>query len=239
MTLPASDNFTGTDGTALTTYSVNWSNNYGAFKLNSNSLAPNIVSEDCAAHWNADTFDDDQYAEATITALGPDDYIGVAVRCAAAGLTCVFAYSNSNDATYLAQFVAGADTLIAMPAVFAVGDVMRLEVSGTAVTLKKNGTTIATGTTTLTTGYAGVMGTGNGTASRLDGWTAGNLSATEYPVAAWFKRRPAMMIDSWRMATQWAGFIPSVFRQLRSAPHRTFLNLWPRPTPRRVSGCTV
>jgi len=40
-----------------------------------------------AARWNADTFGDDQYAEATVVAIGSTDYVGVAVRWNASAAT--------------------------------------------------------------------------------------------------------------------------------------------------------
>lgn len=176
MALPVTDNFTGTNNTALTSYSSSWTNNVGAFRIRSNACGINYTSGDAAAHWNADTFDNNQYAEATVTAIGSTDYIGIAVRCAASGATFISFTANSNDASYLSQYVSGTYTDLGTSTAFAVGDVIRLEVSGSTVTAKINGVTKITATTSITSGYAGVGGAGNSGDSLIDGWTAGNLA---------------------------------------------------------------
>ena len=87
MALPATDAFTGTNGTALTTYSANWTYNKGTFGIHTNALCCTVDGFDAAAHWNADTFGNDQYARATVTAIDSLAYVGVAVRCHASAET--------------------------------------------------------------------------------------------------------------------------------------------------------
>src|SRR5512139_2841229 len=85
MALPASDAFTGTDGTALQTYSANWSVNAGALAINTNAVYSNSADES-GAGWNADTFDNDQYAQGTVVATS-SAHVGVAVRVHTDGAT--------------------------------------------------------------------------------------------------------------------------------------------------------
>ena len=66
MTLPASDAFTASNGTALQTYSVNWTIQNGGFTINSNQVGPAQSGAECGAFWNADSFDNDQYSQATL-----------------------------------------------------------------------------------------------------------------------------------------------------------------------------
>ncbi len=81
MALPATEAFTNSNGTQLTTHSSNWTLNSGDFDIQSNALSPDAASTENGAHWNADTFDDDQYAQATLVDQFNSRTIGVAVRC--------------------------------------------------------------------------------------------------------------------------------------------------------------
>lgn len=58
MALPASDSFTGSNGTNLTSYSANWVVNYGSFHIQSNAVGSSL-NDDALAHWSADTFSAD------------------------------------------------------------------------------------------------------------------------------------------------------------------------------------
>lgn len=179
MALPATDAFTAADGTALTTYSANWTNNGSTFSITSNALRCSSSSEG-AAHWNADTFGNDQYATATVTAITSFAYIGVSVRCHASATTFYGFESNSNDASYLFKYVAGVSTTLGSTgAVFTVTDVLRLEASGTTITPKVDGATLnppgAQTDSSISSGYAGVVGAGNDSGSRIDNWEGGNL----------------------------------------------------------------
>lgn len=177
MALPATDVFTGSDGTALTTYSANWTNNQGAFKIGGNAVTPNADGDD-AAHWNADAFANDQYAQGVIGAIGTAVYIGVAVRCAASAATFYSFTGNSNDASYLSKYVAGSYTDLGSAAAFTAGQTVRIEAEGTTVRCKINGTTVISVTDTgIASGSAGVAGAGTVATSTLDNWEGGNLSA--------------------------------------------------------------
>ena len=115
MALPATDAFTNTDGVQLTAHSASWTLNPvsgGNADIQGNKLAPDSAdTNDSAAHWNADSFSNDQYAQAVFgTAGGAGWGIGVACRVAtAATLTYYMFYGHSGVtyATYFAKSVAG------------------------------------------------------------------------------------------------------------------------------------
>lgn len=198
MALPATDAFTGTNGTALTTYSANWTYNKGTFAIHTNALQCTVDGFDAAAHWNADTFSNDQYSRATVTAIDPLAYIGVAVRCQASAETWYEVIGNSNDATYFYKVVAGSgSSLAATTAPLAVNDVIEIRASGTTISWYKNSTLMQSVTdTSISSGYAGVAGSGNNSGSRIDSWEGGNLSAggkaiplMARPLRVWKQRR--------------------------------------------------
>ena len=101
MTLPATDTFTAASDAALQTYSANWTINSGAFAVvaATDKCRPNSTADECGAHWNADTFAADQYAQVTLPATGTfnDAERGPAVRCAASGATYYGLYYSTGN----------------------------------------------------------------------------------------------------------------------------------------------
>ena len=188
--LPATDAFTGTDGTALTTYSANWSLNSGNFVINTNAVAPNQSATECGARWNADTFGNNQYAQsklANITTTGQT--IGVAVRAATGGAASYYGFyadGSGGGKTFLFKMVAGSWTQLgSLGAALAVNDIIRLEVSGTTLTPKVNGSTQsppgARTDSAHSSGAAGLSGYSVSTSMRLDDWEGGNLGGGPPP----------------------------------------------------------
>jgi hypothetical protein len=184
--LPATDSFTTGSDQALTTYSSSWTINQGNFIV----LA---ASDDCAsddagdtsAHWNADSFNADQYAEATISAIGAARYIGVSVRNAASAATFYSWVGDSGDASYLSKYVAGSYTDLGSGNTFSASNVIRLEAEGTTITPYINGSTTGTpGAQTdsaISSGSAGVGGAGGSAyVSRIDDWQGGNLRSGQF-----------------------------------------------------------
>jgi len=181
MALPATDTFTGTTGTQLTTYSANWTLCLGDFDIQSNALSAD-ASGNNGAGWNADAFNDDQYAEATFAAVFQFVYLGVAVRCdvGTPDDTFYLFYSDSTDGSYLEKIVNGAETQLGNKgATFAVNDVIRIEASGTTITPIKNGGTLnppnAQTDASISSGAAGVSGYDDSAFIRIDNWEGGNL----------------------------------------------------------------
>lgn len=180
MALPATDTFTGSNGTQITAHSGSWTLNAGDFDIQSNALAPDSGGNECGAHWNADTFDDDQYAEATYVAGQALFATGIAVRCHASAATYYGFYIDpfSGTNSYLFKQVAGSWTQIGSnignPAT---SSVIRLEAEGTTLRVIDDGSTIRTSTdSSISSGYAGVAGYGDTTGARIDNWEGGNLA---------------------------------------------------------------
>ena len=185
MTLPATDVFTGSNGTALTTYSANWTLNSGNFAINTNAIAPNASTTECAAGWNADTFNNDQYSQGTVSVTnGQTHAIGVACRCSTSGGTATYYgwYSDTGqaNAAFLHKSVTGTWTQLGSTgARWTNGLAIRLEITGTTLRPMRAGATDAIGTQTdsaIASGRAGLSGYGVGTSVRLDDWEGGNLT---------------------------------------------------------------
>ncbi len=202
MALPATDTFTAADGTALTTYSANWTLNGGGFSIYSNALCNN-GSGDYAAHWNADTFEDDQYASCKIT-VG-SSYIGPAVRVASGSTKTYYGIYGGGSTAYMYVAVDGGWTQLGSTgSAWATNDVIRIEANGTTISSTKNGS--ATGmpgpvtNNSIASGYAGVTGyAGLDTTHRLDDWEGGNLGGAAADVSpALLRVRRHFLIDSWR-----------------------------------------
>lgn len=180
MTLPATDTFTVSSDQALTTYSASWTYNNGAFTvLAASDDVKSITSlTETAAHWNADSFNNDQYSQGTKRGT-TSNCIGVAVRCHASSAIWYGYYTDggtqwlykNNGATWTQLSTSTTDV--------ADGDTLRLEVSGTTLTARLNGsTTNAPASQTdsaIASGYAGLCGYDNST-PRIDDWEGGNLS---------------------------------------------------------------
>ena len=210
MALPATETFTAASDAALQTYSANWTINAGAFNVNAagDFCYPNANGSEGAAHWNADTFSADQYAQAAINNAENDAQVGVAVRCAASGATYYALYWGPNYGAahaWLFKQVSGTWTQLAeTDMTLAAGDVLRLEISGTMLTSKKNGTNITAlsgiSDNSISSGYAGIAGYDDGTTARIDDWEGGNLGggAPDIVIAQVARPRRHFVIDSWR-----------------------------------------
>jgi len=189
MALPATDSFTGTDTQDLTAYSANWTLNRGGFKI----FSPAGQSEmfpafgpggECGAGWNADTFANDQYAKAIVSASGAGTEIGVGVRHSATGAVESYYHFYGHDSeSYVAKMVTGTWTQLGSSRTgFTATDEIYIDVVGTTITAKING--IQQGTTesdaALAAGRAGVAGFTNDattTTNRLSSWEGGNVGA--------------------------------------------------------------
>ena len=177
MALPATDNFTGSNGTQLTTYSGSWTLNTGDFDIQTNALAADSSGNESGAHWNADSFGNDQYAIITLAAVS-SAYVGPAVRCAASGAT-YYGWSISNYDAYGFKQVSGTWTqLYNNGTAGAASNTMRIEAEGTSIRFIKNGSTLYTATdSAIGSGSSGVSGYGDSSTCRMDDWEGGNIGA--------------------------------------------------------------
>ena len=189
MALPASDAFTDTDGVQLTTHNTSFTLQTGDFDIQSNALSPDSGnSTKVLARWNADTFDNDQYAALTLIARLDCSYsgIGPAVRVSSGAVTS-YQYYVDRGSGYLSKFVAGTETSLSESSyslsVPALNAVLRIEASGTTITALIDGATTGAPTpqtdNAIASGSGGIGGWTYATISRtnmrMDNWAAGNL----------------------------------------------------------------
>lgn len=130
------------------------------------------------AFYSGASFGNDQYSEVVI---GVHNQEGISVRASGTGgsRNCYYAQAFSAFGWELYKIVAGTETSLANDfgggsAVFAATDVIRLEVTGTTLTLKKNGSTLTMTTDgALASGSPGVMSFD--ASGRLDSWEGGDF----------------------------------------------------------------
>jgi hypothetical protein len=184
MTLPASDTFTGSDSTPLTSYSANWAINAGAFIIMTNGVRSDGSggAAEGAARWAADSFTADQYAQLKIKVTTGSLYIGPAVRIKIDGTANYYGYYTSSGIRYLFKVVNGIPTYLAeITADVFNDDVLYLEIASTLLTPKINGvldTAIGAQTDSAhPTGQAGICGYGSGVGVIGDDFLADNIGA--------------------------------------------------------------
>lgn len=193
MALPATDDFEayGDGDLGAQTNWTNVSNNWlVATKGSDQRVHPNANDEDCT-RWNADTFADDQYAQAVVD--DPTGFVGVSARCSDSAATYYTYFGgDGGNGAWISKVIAGSRTdLQSGGDDFAATDVVRIECEGTTITPVKNGSTDASlGAQTdsaISSGYAGVggYGFGNQADGNLDTWEGGNLAAAGNPWYAW------------------------------------------------------
>ena len=187
MTLPASDAFTTGANANLTSYSANWTMAQGAASTlqvlaASDDVYPNNGGNEMGAFWNADSFNNDQYSEARISAQA-GHFIGVCVRAATGGNYYGWYAANYSTSGYLFKMVSGSWTQLGSTAgQFAVSDIVRIEAEGTTITPYVDGS--STGTpgaqtdSSLSSGAAGLCGYDSGSGTRIDDWEGGNLGSS-------------------------------------------------------------
>ncbi len=197
MALPATDSFiVGTSG-ELSAYNASWTSITGTLYVSesSDSCIPWTPGAKAVYRWNADTFADDQYAEATVGVMNATVYncIGPAVRVSNSAATCYAATWDGAafmdggaelNSGILWKIVAGTATRLATFTNPAINQVVRLEATGGATTSLKvyfdgvqQGSTYSDSSSPITSGSAGIAGAGQvATTSMLD-WTAGNLAS--------------------------------------------------------------
>lgn len=162
------------------------STGYGAYAMNSTTV-------NGYAYWSANSFSahPNQYSQATIGSLviaGTSGWVSVNTRMSGstAGYFCMVYNTGSavNSTMYACSTVTSCN-IISGGGVFgtgpsyAAGDVVRIEVTGSSVSCKKNGTVVLGPITdsTLTSGQPGIGGggTGYGGAAIAKNWQAGSL----------------------------------------------------------------
>ena len=176
--LPKTDLFTGTDGTALTTYDASYTYITGTFILASNAMSSNTGSN-CIAAWTGDTFSAAHYAEGTFGALGTNTYAGVSTR--GSGTSGYHTWAQNGDTRFRKTVTGTTTELNGNSTAWAANDVIRLESEGSTHRTTKNGTAYGSSPytdTAVTGGGAGLGAFGSGTSkSTITTLVLGNLGA--------------------------------------------------------------
>lgn len=174
MSLPASDNFTYSNGQLSTVSSGAWADSSSTQKVQvaSNAATYDSVAGNCLAYWATDAFANDHYSQATLTGTG---YPGLAVRVMASDNGYVAFNTGVPPGNFAIQKdVAGTRTNLATWN-FTSGHVGYFSAVGTTLEMKDAGVSIGTLTdSTFASGSAGIF-LYNGGSATVDGWTGDNI----------------------------------------------------------------
>lgn len=181
----AADTFAYADSVDLMAVAPNWSlveSFVGALPgVVSGKVYPVGANRACV-RWNADSFPNDQYVEATIDQLGDSEAMGISIRCAPSAVSYYM---------FIVEFTVGGGYMTIMKMVDGVPyDVigqglslvtpctLRLEARGTSLVGLINGESkLAFTDSSLASGYPGIAFRGNNVSptSLLDNWSGGAL----------------------------------------------------------------
>jgi hypothetical protein len=207
MTVLASDAFTDTDGTVLTSHSANWSIQNGGeqFKILSNAVGVTATGNLRGNRYSGITWPDDMYSQATVVNVAASMQ-GVTVRASSPNIWEFYfggadANDSGNNIYRIIKYIAGVYTNLAAHAsqTIQAGDVVKLSVQGTSLSLVVNGSEIVTATdSSLTAGQAGILAFHSDTTTPLwDTWEGGDLVTS---TATWASMQNQSRIRrSWRM----------------------------------------
>ena len=183
MATLASDNFNRADGGL----GSNWTTIPGRGDL---QIVGNLVqsggSNEYSATYSAVTWPNDQWSQCVaVAAVDGGNEIGPVVRGSTSADTkyqaSVHGALGGSVVTRIQKFISGSYSLIAdSTATVNPGDILYLEAVGTTITLKVNGSTVASTTDTdIASGNAGLCiynGTGTDTGNQIDDWSGGDFS---------------------------------------------------------------
>jgi len=180
----ATDNFNRSDDPSL---GANWTEmrSGATFDLVTNSARPGNLGFDCHAFWNADSFPDDQYAQAAITVTGTTSQTGPGVVVRASGLDgtrnfyAVHVDHAASNNVEISKRVAGTFTHLAyFTTTWVDGDVVKLSAVGTTIAVYQNGSLLGSTTdASVSSGSAGVTYSSTATAAIIDNWEGGSVSS--------------------------------------------------------------
>lgn len=181
--LPATDNFNRADVNPI---GGNWTTITGQTAQQIVSYAVKGTSGTSGSYWNADTPNNDQYAQIKVWFTSGDYGAGPVVRCSISADTFYTLIVTDRTTAQIFKVVGGSWTLLGGSSItisyFNNGDLIRLEISGTTLTPIIAGTTYATRTdSAITSGMVGMLNNYNNAYTYLDDWEGGNLGGgTQY-----------------------------------------------------------
>ncbi len=188
MALPRTFAFTGADGTDLVVYDSAFAYagaGLNAIALTSNHVAGNGYSVENLAVVDAETFNNDQYAQGVVALALNARTKGVCARMSSLGSGYVwYGYGPSSYGGMLLvlEVLRVPTTLGSYGSSFLVNKIVRLECSGTTMTGLHDGVARVTVTdSTYASGKAGLAFQTAGGGSELDDLEVGNLAAAATP----------------------------------------------------------
>jgi hypothetical protein len=177
----ASDDFNRANNADL---GANWTPTVGGddtWTISGNQAVVSDDTSDCSEYYSAVAFGANQFSQCTIVAVGDDVGVGPgpAVRVGSASKS-YYSITCGSIGTQLRKAVAGTITEIDTDGtVWVNGDVARLEINGSTITVKRNGVEIAALTNTdgdLTTGQPGIFYSSVAAVpGAIDDWSGGDL----------------------------------------------------------------
>jgi hypothetical protein len=197
----ATDDFTGTNGASIIVGTGQGTGNWrrsgyssaGPYTYNASNQASAVATSNLGAVWGGTgTFTDDQYAQTTlVSSNNANRYGGVVVRGTAGTTNATknfYYFMCSSTQCQLGKYVAGTVTTIVTANHGAIAPfAVRLEVAGSTLVVKVNGSTPAGFAasytdTSLTTGKPGVVVNANAAGGAvIDDWAGGNLGGAPDP----------------------------------------------------------
>jgi len=181
-----SDTFTGTNGTSIQAHNANWTVPQGSFQIQSNAIKPNTAATHSLARWGNCYWNDDQVSNVVLGTATVNSYIGPAVRVQPSGASGYALEWDGNNA-YILKFASGTVSILASigyGSTFA-GSTLTLDVTGTTLTAKRDGSTFGLSATdsTYTSGNPGIAGYDNGSTFAVS-WSATSAASTSPPYCA-------------------------------------------------------
>jgi hypothetical protein len=194
MPLPATDEFTDANGTALPTHNAAWSELDGSIDIQTNGAHCDGIAANgfAAAGWNLNSFQNDQYAEGEVLSR---DFaakgLGLIVRSdTTTPSNNYYIFFCTPTQAFLRKVVNGATSLLDFVATgVTAGDVMRMEAEGTTIRGMINGVTVVEDEdSTFSSGAPGIAFFAVSTATIMEDWEGGNLSGDDD--FAWMRSQP-------------------------------------------------
>jgi len=186
-----SESFTG----VAAPLSGSWTQQRTSGTINKNGTGLGIGSvgaKDLFAYWSATSFANDQFSQARIAGglAGGSQWVQITVRASGSGDGSYNNYLFYTDGvaganhTEVAKNINGVQTALrSFPVTFAIGDIIRISVSGTTITCYKNG--VPLGTVTDASLASGSPGVGvYGSAVTVDDWQGGSTTTAPASVAS-------------------------------------------------------
>lgn len=177
-----SDDFNRADSGANACLGANWTCYAGGsvsstgFQILSNQAVVTASFTDRKAKWSGGAVANDQFSQITVVAVNATDYGQSVIARFVDGDNFYEFVALNSSLVRLRKWVAGVSATIDTQTLTVVnGDVMRIEVSGSSITCKINGSTVI-GPITDTSFSSGGIGFESSNTATFDNWTGGDLA---------------------------------------------------------------